>query len=117
MTDSQDNQQKNTAQDTQNTQQNVAQGGGTQSHDDQLSESFQGQNQTRSERPANVNNSGYGSHAAGAQNTGKEGNLGGRNPGQETISGDRDKTQSRGEGITDPMTSRDPALHKKSDAQ
>jgi hypothetical protein len=109
-----DNEKKKT---TQNPMENVAQGDGAHSNEDELSESFQGQNSTRTERPMNMNNAGHGSHAVGAQNTGKEGNLGGRNPGQNTVSGDRDATRGRGESVSDPMTSRDPAINKNSDSK
>jgi hypothetical protein len=114
MADNQGNEPKKT---THNPMDNVAQGKGGHSNEDELSESFQGQNSTRTERPADVNHSGQGSHAVGTQNTGKEGNLGGRNPDQKTVLGDRDKTQSRGDSIADPMTSRDPAINKNSDSK
>ena len=114
MADNQDTQAKKK---TQNTMENVAYGDGARSNEDELSESFQGQNQTKTERPGNMNNAGHGSHAVGAQNTGKEGNLGGRNPGQNTVSGDRDATRGHGESVSDPMTSRDPAINNNADSK
>lgn len=114
MADKQDKEEKKT---TQNPMGNVAQGEGTHSNENELSESFQGQNQTRTERPADINHAGQGSHAVGIQNTENEGNLGGRNPGQKTVFGDRDATRSRGEDVTDPMTSRDPSIRKQGDSK
>lgn len=109
-----DSEQKKTAQ---NPMGNVAQGKGTHSNEDELGESLQGQNQTRTKRPSDINRSGQGSHAVGIQNTEKEGNLGGRNPGQKTVFGDRDASRGRGEEITDPMTSRDPEIRKQADSK
>ena len=70
------------------------------------------QNQTTSDKPVTTNRSGAGSHATGTQNTRQNENIGGRNPGQKTVSGDQDKSQSRSDDITDPMSSRDPSINQ-----